>query len=62
MVEVKDRVVIESEKVGEPARTGTVTEVVGSLIKIEWDDGSETSMVPAAGALRVVGHEAETKG
>jgi hypothetical protein len=61
MVEVGDRIVVESEKVGESARTGMVTGVVGSLIKIKWDDGSETSMVPAAGSLRVVGREAESK-
>jgi hypothetical protein len=61
MVEVGDRIVVESEKVGESARTGTVTGVVGSLIKIKWDDGSETSMIPAAGSLRVVGREAESK-
>jgi hypothetical protein len=57
MVDVKDRVELESEKVGEPQRTGVVTEVVGSLIRIRWDDGTETSMVPKAGALRVVGRE-----
>jgi Domain of unknown function (DUF1918) len=57
MVEVGDRVVVESEKVGESARTGMVTGVVGSLIKIKWDDGTETSLVPGAGSLRVVGHE-----
>jgi Domain of unknown function (DUF1918) len=57
MVEVGDRVVVESEKVGESARTGMVTGVVGSLIKIKWDDGTETSMVPGAGSLRVAGQE-----
>jgi hypothetical protein len=62
MVEINDRVVVESEKVGDPARTGVVTGVVGSLIKIRWDDGTETSMVPGPGSLRVVGHEdAESK-
>jgi hypothetical protein len=57
MVEVGDRVAVESEKVGQGVRTGVVTSVAGSLIKIKWDDGTETSMVPGAGSLRVVGNE-----
>jgi hypothetical protein len=62
MVEVGDRIEVESEKVGESARTGMVIGVVGSLIKIKWDDGTETSMVPGAGSLRVAGQEgAESK-
>ena len=57
MVEIGDQIVVESQKVGESPRTGIVTDVVGSLIKIKWSDGTETSMVPGAGSLRAVGHE-----
>jgi hypothetical protein len=61
MVKVKDRIEVESEKVGEPSRTGVVTEVTGSLVRIRWDNGSETSMVPGPGALRVVGRAKSKK-
>lgn len=58
MVEIGDRVVIESEKVGTPPRTGVVAEVLGQLIKVQWEDGHESTLMPSAGALRVVGHSA----
>jgi Domain of unknown function (DUF1918) len=57
MVEVMDRVVVESEKVGDPERTGVVTSISGSLIKVRWDSGEESAFVPGAGSLRVVAHE-----
>jgi hypothetical protein len=57
VVEVKDRVVVESEKVGDPPRTGVVTAVAGSLIRVRWDSGEESAFVPQAGSLRVVGLE-----
>jgi len=54
MVEVGARVVVESEKVGVEPRAGVVTAVEGSLVRVRWDDGHETSFVPAAGSLRVL--------
>jgi hypothetical protein len=57
VVEVDDRVEIESEKVGDPPRTGVVRAVSGSLITVAWDRGGESSLVPSAGALKVVGSE-----
>jgi hypothetical protein len=54
MVEVGARVMVESEKVGVEARTGTVTSVEASLLHVRWDDGQESSFVPAAGSLRVL--------
>jgi hypothetical protein len=47
------RVTIESEKVGVAARTGVVTAVHGSTVQVRWDDGHETTFVPAAGAMHV---------
>lgn len=55
MVNVGDRVVLESEKVGQPEHGGVVTDVHGSIVQIRWDDGHESSLVPSAGALRVLG-------
>jgi hypothetical protein len=57
MVEVGDRVLIESEKVGSAVRSGVVTAVDDRLITVRWDSGSESVFVPSAGSLRVTGHE-----
>jgi hypothetical protein len=58
MVEIGDMVEVEAEKVGGTPRTGTVISVEGQLIRIRWSTGEESTFVPAAGSLRVVGHEA----
>jgi hypothetical protein len=51
-----DRVKVESESAGRPARTGVIEEVVrGSpspRYRIAWDDGHESIYSPAAGALQ----------
>jgi hypothetical protein len=57
MVEVGDRVLVESEKVGSAIRSGVVTAVDHLLITVRWDSGSESVFVPNAGSLRVTGHE-----
>ena len=54
MVAIGERVVVESEKVGVEPRSGAVTDVDGAIVRVRWDDGRETSFVPAAGSLRVV--------
>ena len=57
MVEVGDRVLVESEKVGTVTRGGVVTAVDGRLITVRWDSGGESIFVPSAGSLKVTGHE-----
>ena len=57
MVEVGDRVLVESEKVGAVTRSGVVTEVEGRLITVRWESGSSSMFVPSAGCLQVTGHE-----
>jgi hypothetical protein len=57
MVEVGDRILVESEKVGTLTRSGVVTAVEDRLITVRWDSGSESVFVPSAGSLRVTGHE-----
>ncbi len=57
MVEVGDRVLVESEKVGSAARGGAVTAVEDTLITVRWDSGSESVFVPSAGSLQITGHE-----
>ena len=41
MVEVGDRVLVESEKVGSVTRSGVVTAVDDPLITVRWDSGSK---------------------
>jgi hypothetical protein len=57
MVEIGDRVLVESEKVGSAVRSGVVTAVDDRLITVRWDSGSESVFVPSAGSLQVTGHE-----
>jgi hypothetical protein len=58
-VDVGDRVLIESEKVGSATRSGVVTAVDGRMITVRWDTGGESVFVPSAGSLRVTGHEGQ---
>jgi hypothetical protein len=52
MVEVGDRVLVESEKVGSVTRSGVVTAVEDRLITVRWDSGSSRSSSPAPGPSR----------
>jgi len=61
MVEVGDRVLVESEKVGAATRSGVVADVDGSLITVRWDTGSSSTFVPSAGCLQVTGHEPQAQ-
>ncbi|HZO49921.1 MAG TPA: DUF1918 domain-containing protein [Gaiellaceae bacterium] len=62
---VGDRIVVESERVGQARRTGVVEEVVTSdppRYRVRWDDGHISTVTPAAGAVRVErGETAETR-
>ena len=55
---VGDRIVVESEKVGTPAREGEILEVLeadyGTSFRVRWDDGHESTFRPAAGSARTV--------
>lgn len=61
MIDKGARVVVESEKVGVEPRTGVVTGVGGATVQVRWDDGHETSFVPAAGSMRVIEDERTTR-
>ena len=55
-VHVGDRISVESERAGQPPRAGTVEEVLGEApdrLRIRWDDGRSTVLVPSAGSARV---------
>jgi Domain of unknown function (DUF1918) len=61
MVEVGDRVLVESEKVGSATRSGVVTDVDGRLITVRWDSGASSTFVPSAGCLQVTGREPQAE-
>lgn len=53
-----DRIIVESQKVGSPARTGEVLAVsdspTGPRFTVRWDDGHETTFWPHAGCVTIV--------
>lgn len=53
-----DRIVVETEHVGDVEREGEVIEVIegdlGMRYRVRWRDGRETVLTPAAGSVRVV--------
>lgn len=53
-----DRIVVDSEKVGVPAREGEILEVIeadsGASFRVRWDDGHESTFRPVAGSARAV--------
>jgi hypothetical protein len=53
MVNVGDRIVVESEKVGSPPRRGEVTAASGRMLTVRWEGGAQSTFVPSAGSLRV---------
>lgn len=54
---VGDRILVESEAVGQPDREGEILEViegsVGVRYRVRWADGHESIFTPAGGAMRV---------
>lgn len=56
MPSIGDRVRFESTKVGQVPRDGVVTGVDGGLLHIEWSTGGESSLVPGAGSISIVGN------
>jgi hypothetical protein len=57
MAVVGDRVQISSRKVGEAPRDGVVTGVTGSLLRVRWSTGEESTVVPSMGSLALVGKQ-----
>jgi hypothetical protein len=54
----RDRIVVESEKVGQPAREGEIIEIIeasyGTRYRVIWDDGHESTLGPTAGSAKVI--------
>lgn len=55
---VGDRIVVESERVGQASREGEILEVIdssyGIRYRVRWEDGHESTIRPAAGSARIV--------
>jgi hypothetical protein len=55
---IGDRIVVETERVGMPAREGEILQVIespsGPHYRVRWDDGRESSFWPAAGCARII--------
>jgi Domain of unknown function (DUF1918) len=54
MVQIGDRIEVESEKVGSATRCGVVTAIEGRLLTVRWDNGRESMFIPSAGSMRVL--------
>jgi hypothetical protein len=52
MLKVGDRIRLSSTK--GPDREGVVVAVTGSLVRVRWPSGEETTVVPAPGTLSVI--------
>jgi hypothetical protein len=53
---IGDRVTVEAERTSQTARHGVIEEVLQESpprFRVQWDDGHESILTPAAGALRV---------
>ena len=53
MPKVGDYVIIEGTKVGAVRREGNLVGIVGSLLKVQWIDGTESVISPGAGAIKI---------
>lgn len=55
---VGDRVVVESERVGQAAREGEILEVLGTAsevhYRVRWQDGHESYFFPSAGSVTII--------
>jgi len=55
---VGDRIVVETEKVGQPLREGDIIEVIesstGTRYHVRWDDGHESTFQPSVGSARII--------
>ena len=53
---VGDTIVVESERVTQPARRGTIEEVLQlepPRFRVQWEDGHESILSPEAGTARI---------
>jgi len=55
---VGDRLVVESEHVGQPTREGEIVEIIegalGVRYRVHWEDGHRSIYTPSGGSARIV--------
>jgi hypothetical protein len=59
-----DRIVVESERVGQPGRVGVIEEIIHedpTRIRVRWDDGHTSVLTPSAGAASITPAEKTAK-
>ncbi len=58
IAKVGDRIIVETEKVGQRDREGEILAVFespfGTNYRVRWDDGHESEIRPGAGSARIV--------
>ncbi len=55
-VHAGDRIVIESERAGQPGRTGVIEQILSedpTRVGVRWDDGHTSILTPSAGAATI---------
>ena len=62
MPSIGDRVRLASTKVGQAPRDGVVTGVNGGLLRIKWSTDEESSLIPGAGSITIVGKVRKVSG
>ena len=62
---VGDRIIVESEQVGQPTREGEILEVIEGQVsiryRVRWMDGHETLFTPSGGSARILGRRKSRK-
>ena len=62
MADVGDRVRVLSTKAGQVPRDGVVMAVSGRLLRVKWSTGEESSFIPGAGSLAIIGKARKAPG
>jgi hypothetical protein len=61
-----DRIIVESQKVGLPAREGEILEIIeasyGTRYRVAWDDGHESTIHPGGSTRIVAARQQKTVG
>ena len=61
---VGDRIVVESERAGQPGRAGVIEEILSEgpmRVRVRWDDGHTSVLTPSAGAASITPAETAAK-
>lgn len=61
---IGDRLIMESERIGQSPREGEILEVLGAgegvHYRVRWEDGHESTFFPSAGSVTII-HKAKKK-